>query len=93
MSILSDLLLILYCLAIFFSIWCIQKMITKYKRKIVLREKMIEDRNKLIDLQDKRIEHLKFQLNLLQDIKIIINGKGTIVDKFDMIKELVDKSS
>lgn len=36
-------------------------------------------------------QRLKYENEILQQIKNIMNNNGTIVDKFDKIKELVEK--
>lgn len=48
----------------------------------------IEDENTEIARINQR---LKYENEILQQIKNIVNNNGTIVDKFDKIKELVEK--
>ena len=48
----------------------------------------IEDENTEIARINQR---LKYENEILQQIKNIMNNNGTIVDKFDKIKELVEK--
>ena len=39
-----------------------------------------------------QLKKIKEQKETLDNIKIVINSKGTIVDKFDLIEELVEKA-
>lgn len=48
----------------------------------------IEDENTEIARINQR---LKYENEILNQIKNIVNNNGTIVDKFDKIKELVEK--
>ena len=76
-------------------------MFTRKYRKIRNQKAMIENRDILIkDLEDQtevknaQLRDLRYENSELSDfknkIKNIINRKGTIVDKYDKIKELVD---
>lgn len=76
-------------------------MFTKKDRKIANQKVMIDNRNKLIKKQRDEIDllnavnkDLRFENEELIDFKRkvlnIMTGKGTIVDKYDKINELVD---
>lgn len=71
--------------------YCESKLREKEK-KIFNQKIMIERRNEKIEEQLKRIKKQKTKEETLDNIKIVINSKGTIVDKFDLIEELVNKA-
>lgn len=75
-------------------------MFTRKDRKIRNQKAMIENRDILIkDLEDQtevknaQLRDLRYENSELSDfknkIKNIINGKGTIVDKYDKINEVI----
>ena len=75
-------------------------MFTRKDRKIRNQKVMIENRDILIkDLEDQievknaQLRDLRYENSELSDfknkIKSIINGKGTIVDKYDKINEVI----
>ena len=75
-------------------------MFTRKDRKIRNQKAMIENRDILIkDLEDQievknaQLRDLRYENSELSDfknkIKNIMNGKGTIVDKYDKINEVI----
>lgn len=76
-------------------------MFTKKDRTIKNQRKMIENRNELIknmeekeNIRDAKIKVLEYEklklMNFQDKVVNIMNGDGSIVDKHDKIKELVD---
>lgn len=65
----------------------------------LLDEKNVNEKLKMVinNIEDENTEiarinqRLKYENEILQQIKNIVNNNGTIVDKFDKIKELVEK--
>lgn len=76
-------------------------MFTKKDRTIKNQRKMIENRNELIknmeekeNIRDAKIKVLEYEklklINFQNKVVNIMNGDGSIVDKHDKIKKLVD---
>lgn len=76
-------------------------MFTKKDRTIKNQRKMIENRNELIknmeekeNIRDAKIKVLEYEklklMNFQDKVVNIMNGDGSIVDKHDKIKKLVD---
>lgn len=76
-------------------------MFTKKDRTIKNQRKMIENRNELIknmeekeNIRDAKIKVLEYEklklINFQYKVVNIMNGDGSIVDKHDKIKKLVD---
>ena len=60
-------------------------------REIALLKKQIQNRDELIEKQLKEIKNIKFKNELFDTVKVIIYLKKKLVDKYDLIKELVDR--
>ncbi len=61
------------------------------EREISLLKKQIQNRDDFIDKQSAKIKSINIKNELFDTIKVITNLKKTLVDKYDLIKELVDK--
>ena len=76
---------VLIGILLMFARFCDERKFNEKLKKVINN---IENENTEVARINQR---LKYENEILQQIKNIVNNNGTIVDKFDKIKELVEK--
>lgn len=76
---------VLIGILLMFARFCDERKVNEKLKRVINN---IEDENTEIARINQRF---KYENEILQQIKNIMNNNGTIVDKFDKIKELVEK--